>query len=132
MANTLSQRRPELNNHPICPFVETYKDRIHVKEASQRPIIEIDQTAQLMVPLRLMAVVIAFPKNRIETIRKAADEVLEQNDDLDILINDKDLRGDYRGVFTGYTRSHLVIVQHRSHLNRARNQLKKSGYYEKR
>ena len=133
MDNTLSVPRPELNGHALCPWIQKYRDRIVVKEIDQGIKHPILQACQMLVPLKLMAVVLAFPrKPPIGTLKKTVDHILNQPEyeHIEMLINDHRLRGTYRGVYSGYHRCDLVIIQDRERLKWARLASKKAGYYK--
>jgi len=133
MFNTLSVPRKEFNGHPICPWIVKYQDKIHIKEVKQGLKEPIANAVELLGPLNLAAVVLAFPnKPPIGSIRKVCDELLnvETNDNIEILINDHRKRGPIRGVYTGYAKCDLVIVQNLRLLKLARIRSKEAGYYK--
>mgnify|MGYP003630588157 FL=1 len=132
MNNTLSEPRVEFNGQPPCPWIRKYRDRIIVREVTSGIKKPIENAASLIVPLKLMAICLAFPKKPpIAKIRSAADKIINDElfEHLDILINDHRLRGTVQGFYTGYTRCDLVIIQDSEMLKRARNLTKRSGYY---
>lgn len=133
MDNTLSKPHKELNGHAPCPWIQKYRNRIHVQEIESGVKIPIENAVEMLQPLNLMAVVLAFPrKPPIGTINSAVEEILNrpENDDIEILINNHRLKGTYRGVYTGFDRCDLVIIQSRSRLKWARIASKKAGYYD--
>jgi len=135
MLNNLSTPRQEFNGHAICPWIDKYKDRILVQEVLQGVKMPIEHAVSMLEPLKLVAVVLAFPKKPpVHTIRKACDELLnrEENDHIEILINDHRLTGTVRGVYTGFKHCDLVIIQNANTLKWARINSKRAGYYKAR
>lgn len=133
MWNTLSIPRKEFNGHPICPWITKYQEKIFVKEVEMGVKQPIQHFASMLQPLGYAAIVLAFPKKPpISRIRKACDEVLNlpEFDHIEILINDHRLKGPIRGVYTGYSKCDLVIIQNSKLLKLARNRSKQAGYYE--
>lgn len=135
MDNDLSIPRPELNGHPLCPWINKYRDRIIVKEIEQGVKMPMHHCASMLTPLKLMAVVLAFPrKPPVGTIKRAMEEIL--NDDefehIEMLYSNHRLRGTYRGVYSGFRQCDLVIIQDRERLKWARIASKKAGYYNTR
>tara|TARA_R110000822_G_scaffold58665_3_gene146637 strand:+ start:972 stop:1415 length:444 start_codon:yes stop_codon:yes gene_type:complete len=131
--NTLSTPRPEFNGHPICPWIDKYRNRIFVKEVKQGVKMPIEYAVSLLKPLNYMAVVLAFPKKPpIGTINKAVDEIINKPefDHIEILVNNHKLKGTVRGVYTGFARCDLVIIQDREKLKWARLASKTAGYYD--
>lgn len=133
MLNDLSVPRKEFNNHAICPWIRTYKNKIYVREVDEGVKIPIEHAISLLKPLGFVAIVLAFPKKPpIGTINKIVTEIinLPENDDIEILINDHRRKGKVRGVYTGFNKCDLVIVQNKNTLKYARIHSKKSGYYK--
>lgn len=133
MLNDLSTPRREFNGHAICPWIVKYQDRIKVVEVSKGVREPIEQAVQMLEPLALMAVCLAFPrKPPIGTLNKITDDLLNrpENDNVEILINNHRLKGTVRGVYTGFRECDLVIIQDANKLKYARLNSKRAGYYK--
>lgn len=133
MMNTLSIPRKEFNGHPICPWITKYQDKIYIKEVKQGIKEPILHAVDLLEPLNFAAIVLAFSKKPpIGSIRRVCDETLniDTNDNIEILINDHRRKGTIRGVYTGYSKCDLVIIQNRRLLKLARIRSKEAGYYK--
>jgi hypothetical protein len=133
MDNTLSVPRAEFNGHAICPWIRKYRDRIQVKEVEKGIKQPIEQAVQLLEPLGMMAICLAFPrKPPLGSINRVVEGVLNNpvHDDIEILINNHRLRGTIRGVYTGFKECDLVIIQSKTKLKWARLASKQAGYYK--
>lgn len=133
MLNDLSTPRQEFNGHSACPWIIKYQDRIKVTEVAQGIKEPIEQAVQMLNPLGLMAICLAFPrKPPIGSINKVVEDILNrpENDDIEILISNHRLDGTVRGVYTGFRECDLVIIQDANKLKWARLSSKRAGYYK--
>ena len=127
--------KPELNGWAPCPFVLTYMDKISIVIVEQGIKQPIEQAFQMLEPLKLKGIVLAFPKKPNHgQIQKTCDQLLNQPEyeHIECLLVNHKLRGEYRGIYTGFNKCDLVIVQNQHQLKWARNNLKQRGYYEAR
>lgn len=128
----LGKPNPQLNGWAICPSVKMHRSRVQITIVEQGVKQPIDQAFQLLEPLGLMAVVLAFPrKPPFHTLQSSVDQLLNlpEHDNIECLLLNHRLKGLWRGVYTGFEWCDLVIVQNRQKLYWARQNLKKRGYY---
>lgn len=133
MLNDLSTPRAEFNGHPACPWIDKYQHRIKVTEVTQGIKEPIEQAVQMMRPLGLMAICLAFPrKPPIGSINRVVEQILNapEHSDVEILVSNHRLNGPVRGVYTGFKECDLVIIQDANSLKWARLNSKRAGYYK--
>ena len=126
----MGKPNPSLNGWAPCPFVLTYMDQTKIVIVEKGIKDPIETNMDLLVPLKLKAIVLAFPrKPNHSQIEKTCEKLLDTRHDIECLIVNHKLKGTYRGVFTGFETCDLVILQDANHLKWARTNLKQRGYY---
>lgn len=128
----LGTPNPQLNGWAICPWTRTYRNKISTVIVKQGIKAPIENAFQMLEPLGLMAVVLAFPKKpSFAQLQRTVDGLLNQpeHDNIECLLNNHRNTGTWRGVYTGFKYCDLVIVQDRNKLYWARQNLKNRGYY---
>ena len=131
--NTLSVPRKEFGGHAPCPWIPVYRDRIKVIEVTEGVKQPLEQAMQMLAPLNLMAICLAFPrKPPIGTINRCVEQLINQPQyqHLDALVSNHRLEGTVKGVYTGYRECDLIIIQDANKLKFARLASKKAGYYK--
>lgn len=131
----ISTPNAKLNGWAPCPYISKYLDSIQITIVEQGIKQPVEQAFQLLIPLKMKAIVLAFPrKPNFKRLQSTCDELLNlpEYDHIECLLVDHKAKGEYRGVFTGFTHCDLVIIQNANQLKWARNSLKQRGYYEAR
>lgn len=128
----ISTPAPQLNGWAPCPFVSSYRNTIQISVVPQGIKEPILQAFQMLEPLKLKAIVLAFPKKPpFKRLEAVTDELinLPEYEHIECLLVNHRLKGLYRGVDTRFEYCDLVIIQNSSQLYWARQNLKKRGYY---
>ena len=130
--HTIGTPNQNLNGWAPCPFVKTYMNSIQITIVDKGIKQPLTQAFSLLEPLKLKAIVVAFPKKPNHSqIQSVCDDLLNlpEFEHIECLLVNHKLKGTYRGVFTGFEFCDLVIIQNANQLKWARNNLKQRGYY---
>ena len=124
----LTKPVPELGGEPVCPGLAPYRHRVHLLMAQDDIEGQLNQTADLLVPLDIPAAIIytALPPTDLWDI---TDRVLNNKLDIEIFISEPQKTGKTRGIYTGFPHGTLIIVQRLDLLQKSREQIKNTGYH---
>ena len=126
----LTKPQKKLDGQPICPFVERYLRQIQVVKTRDYSR-SVAQAVQLMRPLGLEAVVLYGKQMSYERLSKYVDTWCKQfeNYDVEILWMHPDTEDSPLPLQYNYPHSPVVIIQKRSTLLKAREELKNNTNY---
>ena len=124
----LTKPQKEYGGHAICPGLAPYRHSVHLLMAQGDLQAQLEHISQLLYPMDIPAVIIytALPPTDLWEI---TDTVLNTYEDIEIFINDPAKTGKTNGLYTGFDKGTLIIVQRSDLLNKSREQAKNLGYY---
>ena len=124
----LTKPQKEYGGHPICPGLAPYRHSIHVLMAQGDLESQLEHISQLLYPMNIPAAIVytAHPPTDLWEI---TDRVLNTYENIEIFINDPNKTGKTNGVYTGFDKGTLIIVQRSDLLINSREKAKNLGYY---
>lgn len=124
----LTKPQKEYGGHPICPGLAPYRHNIHVLMAQGDLESQLEHISQLLYPMNIPAAIVytAHPPTDLWEI---TDRVLNTYGNIEIFINDPNKTGKTNGVYTGFDKGTLIIVQRSDLLINSREKAKNLGYY---
>jgi len=124
----LTKPQKGYGGHPICPGLAPYRHSVHVLMAQGDLESQLEHISQLLYPMNIPAAIVytAHPPTDLWEI---TDRVLNTYENIEIFINDPNKTGETNGVYTGFDKGTLIIVQRSDLLINSREKAKNLGYY---
>jgi hypothetical protein len=132
--HTLNIPRPEFSNLPTCPYAAKFKDSIRIKIAHTTPYEALSWSVRNWTPMDVCWV---YAWNEADMCNeKIAESVCDgfvpilQRVGATVLLDHPNLIEPVGGIYTGFGKGMLIIIQNTDILQRMRNQLLKTNYYK--
>ena len=128
--NFIARPKKKLKGHAICPFIEQYRDKIQIVETDDYNQ-KVAQSVELMAPLGLEAVVLHGKQMDYDRLERYVTKWNRQyrTRDIEILFQHPDTEDPPIDYYYEYVHSPIVIIQRRSTLLKARQELAKNTDY---
>lgn len=131
--NKLTKPKSEFDNLPVCPYVQRYRDSIQIKIAHNSPY-EILSWALRNWDEDQTAWVYGFYLEQTPSAamtEKVCDGFAEQFNQIGatVLLDHPYYTEPVGGVYTGFGKGVLIVIQNTKLLQNARTQLLKTAYY---
>lgn len=131
--NTLTQTHPEFANLPKCPYVQRYREHIQVKVALNTPYEALSWAVRNWQPTDIAWVYAWHPTmmprgEMAERIIEGFDPILAKQN-ASIFLDHPDFEDSVGGVYTGFGKGMLIVIQNTDILKTMRTQLLKTDYY---
>jgi hypothetical protein len=128
--NFIARPKKKLKGHAICPFINRYRDKIQIVKTDDYNQ-KVAQSVELMGPLGLEAVVLHGKQMAYDRLERYVNtwNRLYREKDIEILFQHPDTEDPPIDYYYEYVHSPIVIIQKRSTLLQARNELAKNTDY---
>lgn len=128
----LMRPKAEFNGHSICPSMAEHRKNIGVKIITCEFETQIEDTIDVFRMFKYSAVVCGFENITADEICKITNKLINYTkfDDIELLVSDPTLKGKVRGVYTGFKKAPLLIIQSRSLLEAEQKKYREKGYYK--
>jgi hypothetical protein len=132
--HTLNIRKTEFDNQRVCPYAQKFRDSIKIKFAKNTPYEVLSWTVRNWSDMDVCWVLAWSEENMPNAViaEKTCDgfvPILEKSG-ATVLLDHPDLIEPVGGVYTGFGKGMLIIIQNTEILNRMRKQLLKTNYYK--
>tara|TARA_R110000772_G_scaffold205144_4_gene315400 strand:+ start:5480 stop:5965 length:486 start_codon:yes stop_codon:yes gene_type:complete len=132
--HTLNIRKTEFDNLPVCPYAARFRDSIKIKIAKNTPYEVLSWSVRNWTSMDVCWV-LAWSEEDMPNARMAEKTCdgftpIMDNAGATLLLDHPDLIEPVGGVYTGFGKGMLIIIQNTDILNRMRKQLLKTDYYK--
>lgn len=132
--HTLNIRKTEFDNLPVCPYAARFRDSIKIKIAKNTPYEVLSWSVRNWTSMDVCWVYAwseqDMPNASIALKTCDGFTPILYNQGATLLLDHPDEIEPVGGVYTGFGKGMLIIIQNTDILNRMRNQLLKTDYYK--